>query len=464
MAYFGLNGITANEKDDMRRLIMDGSPWSENDKKAILEYCETDVVATARLLGVMLPTIDLPRALLRGKSMEAVSVIETNGVPIDVETLTDLQRYWKTIQSQLIAEVDKDFDVFDGTTFKMGWEQWLIQNQISWPKLPSGKLAMDDATFKDMTKNYLQISPIRELRATLGQMRLAFLAVGSDGRNRALLSPFKSVTGRNQPSNSRFIFGPATWMRSLIKPQKDYGLAYIDWNQQEFAIAEALSGDKLMQEAYCSGDPYLAFAKQAKAVPPDATKKSHKAARDQFKACVLAVQYGMGYEALARRIGQSPIYARQLLDLHKRTYSRFWEWSDACKHQALLHGKLWTVFGWYQHFGPGAKKVNVRSIRNFPMQANGAEMLRLACIGATEARIKVCAPVHDAILIEAPLNQLEETVRETQEIMRKASSAVLGGFELSTDAELVRYPGRYSDERGEKMWRIIWELLCKCRP
>jgi hypothetical protein len=40
--------------------------------------------------------------------------------------------------------------------------------------------------------------------------------------------------------------------------------------------------------AYASGDPYLAFAKQAGAVPPDATKHSHKAARDQFKACASA--------------------------------------------------------------------------------------------------------------------------------------------------------------------------------
>ena len=36
------------------------------------------------------------------------------------------------------------------------------------------------------------------------------------------------------------------------------------------------------------------------------------------------------------------------------------------------------------------------------MQANGAEMLRLACCFATERGVRVCAPVHDAILIEAP--------------------------------------------------------------
>jgi DNA polymerase I-like protein with 3'-5' exonuclease and polymerase domains len=134
-----------------------------------------------------------------------------------------------------------------------------------------------------------------------------------------MLSAFRSKTGRNQPSNTRFIFGPSVWLRGLIKPPADHGLTYIDWKQQEFGIAAALSGDRLMMEAYRSGDPYLAFAKQAGAVPPDATKSSHKSERDLFKACVLAVQYGMGEDSLAQRIGKPPIVARQLLKQHHDT-------------------------------------------------------------------------------------------------------------------------------------------------
>jgi DNA polymerase I len=74
-------------------------------------------------------------------------------------------------------------------------------------------------------------------------MRLSDLAVGSDGRNRTLLSAFRARTGRNQPSNTKFIFGPAVWLRGLIKPPPGHGIAYVDWSQQEFGIAAALSGD-----------------------------------------------------------------------------------------------------------------------------------------------------------------------------------------------------------------------------
>jgi DNA polymerase I len=83
-------------------------------------------------------------------------------------------------------------------------------------------------------------------------------------------------------------------------PPPGCGVAYVDWSQQEFGIAAALSGDPMMMEAYRSGDPYLAFAKQAGAVPHDATKASHNTEREQYKACVLAVQYGMGEAGLGQ--------------------------------------------------------------------------------------------------------------------------------------------------------------------
>ena len=93
------------------------------------------------------------------------------------------------------------------------------------------------------------------------------------------------------------------------------------------------------------------------------------------------------------------------------------------------------------------------------MQANGAEMLRLACCLATERGIEVCAPVHDAVLICAPLERLDADVARMQDAMREASRIVLDGFELGTDAKIVRYPDRYMDERGATMWERVMKLI-----
>lgn len=450
LAYFGLSTMADSRKEAMRELVMTGGPWSAEQRRGILDYCEDDVRSLERLLGKLAPHVDLPRALLRGRYMKAAARIEWNGIPVDTDTLALLRGRWEDIKAKLIAEVDADYGVFEGSTFKLRrFEQYLIRAGIPWPRLPSGQLDLSDDTFREQARSHLTIAPLRELRDALSKMRLSALAVGSDGRNRTLLSAFRARTGRNQPSNSRYIFGPSAWLRSLIKPTEGNALVYIDWSSQEFGIAAALSGDVRMREAYYSGDPYLAFAKQAGGVPADATKHSHKRERDVYKAVVLGVGYGMEATALAGRIGVSELEARELLRKHRETYPQFWDWSQGIVDAACLTLRTRTVFGWQVQVGPD---VNPRSLKNFPMQANGAEMLRLSCCLATECGILVCAPVHDAVLIEAPEASVEAASAAMQECMLSAARVVLDGFELRTDTDFIRYPARYIDPRGKGMW------------
>jgi len=149
--------------------------------------------------------------------------------------------------------------------------------------------------------------------------------------------------------------------------------------------------------------------------------------------------------------------ARELLRLHRETYSEFWKWSDAVVDYAMLHKKLWTVFGWYIHVSGG--DIRESPLRNFPMQANGAEMLRLACVFALEQKVRIVAPVHDAILIEYPLNQATTHIRAAQDAMALASRLVLNGFELKADVQEFQYPSRFVDARGQAMWDLVWEII-----
>jgi len=455
--HFGEGAIAAQEKEELRELALRGGPWTPDERRALLDYCQSDVDALERLLARMDDGIDTPRALLRGQYMAAAARIERTGIPVDVDTLERLRANWEGLKLDLVGRVDRDYGVFDGTSFKADqWERWLHHQDIPWPRLPTGRLALDQDTFRFMARANPLVAPVQELRHALSQLRLADLAVGGDGRNRTLLSAFRARTGRNQPSNSKFLFGPSVWLRGLIQPPPGHGLAYIDWSQQEFGIAAALSGDPAMVAAYESGDPYLAFAIQAGAAPPNATKQTHADVREVFKQCILGVQYAMGPEALAQRIGRQTAHARDLLRQHRQTYGRFWRWSDAVVDRAMLYGSLSTVFGWPVSVTPTS---NPRSLRNFPMQANGAEMLRLACVLMTEAGIQVCAPVHDAVLIEAPLDELDAAIARAQSCMAEASKIVLDGMELRSDALRIRHPDRYMDPRGTRMWREVMNLL-----
>src|SRR5271169_3378017 len=251
LTYFGLDTIGSAEKEEMRASILRGGPWSSSERESILNYCATDIDALERLLPAMLPRIDLPRALLRGRYMAAAAAMEFAGTPIDMTMLSLLRKRWDQIKNDLIRAIDADFGAFEGRSFRAErWAAYLVKHNIPWPLLESGALDLSDGAFRQQAKAYPAISPMRELRSALSDLRLNDLAVGHDGRNRTILSTFRSRTGRNQPSNTRYIFGPSVWLRGLIKPPSGYGVAYVDWSQQEFGIAAVLSGDLAMQEAY----------------------------------------------------------------------------------------------------------------------------------------------------------------------------------------------------------------------
>ena len=455
--YHGLPAMEAAEKDSMRALAIRGGPFSAEEREALLDYCAEDVAALQRLLPAMLPRIDLPRALLRGRYAWAVAAMEHRGIPLDVPQFDHLRSRWHAVQSQLITEVDRRYHVFEGTTFKRDrFARFLIERKIPWPMLASGQLDLSDDCFRSQAKAYPAVAELRELRVALGQMRLfEDLAIGPDGRNRTSIAPFRARTGRNQPSNARFIFGPSRWLRSLIRPEPGMAVAYLDFISQEIAVGAALSGDAAMLEAYASGDFYLAFARQAGAVPADATKATHGEQRALFKAAALAVMYGMGPESLAQKIGKPTATAAELLSLHRRTYPTFWKWSQAAVDRAMLTGTIQTVFGWPLHVGSAA---NPRALSNFPVQANAAEMLRLACCLLVERGVGLCAPVHDAVMVEGPAEQIDHVVAETRAAMAEASRAVLRGFEIGADVKIVRWPDRYVDDAGEAFWDTVMRL------
>ena len=287
-------------------------------------------------------------------------------------------------------------------------------------------------------------------------MRLFDLEVGADGRNRTMLSPFRARTGRNQPSNSKFIFGPSTWLRGLIQPAPGRALAYVDWSAQEVAIVAALSGDDKLLAAVESGDVYMAFARSADLAPADATKETHADVRSMCKVVVLAMNYGMSPMTLAVRLGIGTAEARSLQQLLERTYPRFARWSQDAVYAGRLLGYVESVFGWPQQ---GTFDTRSTVLRNFPAQANGSEMLRLATILATRRGIAVAAPVHDALLVEGPADRIGDVIASTRRAMGDASRAVLDGFEIATDAVVISAGERYSDQRGAAMWTEVNRLL-----
>ena len=478
LRYYGFSNTNQKYKDAMHDRIMRGWPFTPEELKEILDYCTGDVDDLQRLLERMLPEIDsIGVALYHGEFAAVSALMEHHGVPIDMEVFPRLadDETWRAVRDSMVPAIDAQYGVYvrnaagDWTFSIERFAAYLAREGIIWPQLDTGKLNLRRKTFEDMSKGWPQLEELRQLRHARDKMRKIKLAVGADGRNRTVLWPFKAKTSRTQPKASQWIFSPAVWLRSLIKPEPGMAISYIDYSSMEFLLAAVLSDQHCgptnhMLDAYKSGDPYLAFAKSVGAVPSTATKKSHGDVRSRYKIMLLAVQYGMSAETLAGRLGVSTFEAHVMLDQHRERFAQYWKWSDDWVQHALQAGVMRTAMGWTCR--TGITEFNERSIRNWPIQAAGADILRIACILAARHGIKLLAPVHDAVLIEAPIERIEADVALMQEIMRRASRVVLnadagGTHELRTDVEIVRYPERYSDERGAAIWDRVLQLLAE---
>ena len=470
LAYYRLPSIDSKLKEAMQARIIKGWPFTAEEREKILRYGGSDVDALAQMLPLMLPQIDLELALHRGEFVAASAAMEHHGVPIDLEIFTQLadQRAWCAVRDAMVPIVDAEYGVYvqdkDGEWhFNMDrFQQYLDRQEIGWPRTDAGKLNMRRKTFENMSKGHPQLEGLRQLRYTRDKMRAVELAVGSDGRNRTVLWPFKSKTGRTQPKAARWIFSPAVWLRSLIKPEPGLAVAYVDWSSMEFMIAATLSDDPVMLEFYRSGDPYLSFAKRVGAAPTDANKDTHRQLRDRYKTGLLSIQYGVGSETLAGRLGVSTFEAHEMLKQHRELFRVYWAWAEDWLAHALNSGMMQTALGW--QCATGITEFKSRSLMNWPVQSTGADIMRVACIWATRRGLGLRAPVHDALLLEAPIERIEAEVKLLRELMRRASRVVLnaeasGTLELRTDATIIRYPERYGDERGEAIWENVLALL-----
>jgi hypothetical protein len=230
-----------------------------------------------------------------------------DSVPAALGYVTSARRYLARgydMRLDLVAEVDRQFSCYEIVDGQAHWRKHLFANYVrrhrmGWPTYADGTLDETIETMEEMTGKYPQLQPLRDLRATLSKLRFNELAVGNDNRNRASLWAFGTKTGRNAPGASKFVFGPAKWLRFLISPPPGRALVHRDFSQQEARIAAVLSGDNALLEACESGDVYLGVARQLGFLPDSLNDLERKAVRALFKTVVLGIQYGLGYRSLS---------------------------------------------------------------------------------------------------------------------------------------------------------------------
>jgi DNA polymerase family A len=466
---YGIEGWERIDKQAMQQDIGAGQ-WRKYGRDAVLEYCEEDVRKSALLLRRQLvgcghhTPANVPLVLhWSNYAAKACALIQARGIPWDMPLWNVVQEHTTAVIGALLQQLDPshgdDEPIYtpEGEWSYKRFERWLARSGIpAWPRLESGALDVSGDAFR-LTSYWPGIEGLHALRDSLGFIAKARLPIGADGRNRPSLFPFATATGRN--AHARSPYNAHAGIRGFITFPPDKIGVYLDWRTQEVAVAAVRSRDLALMSDYQRGDIYHALAHLCgltNDLDPVRWKRNHGDVRQRMKPLQLGINYGMGVPALAKGLNRHPYVASGIIERHRRTYPRFWQWREDTVMAAMLARRMESSFGWPLQI---TTSPNKRTLYNFPMQADGAEMLRLAAWRLVEAGLVPSMLVHDGILLEL---EAQEQIESAKEIMRTAARDVCEGFEIGVDVDQeLRAGARYRDKRpmAQKMWSTIMSAL-----
>jgi hypothetical protein len=430
-----------------------------------MRYCLEDADDAGLLLEKMaakarLNDVDnLARAFVRGRYAVAVASMMRTAVPIDVACLNLARKHRVRIQNKLIERFDPGgvydqalFETETGVPQKIHFHRSRITTLIEdsglgaiWPRTDYGRMyAIDKKTLKRMSEKVADDSPLKplaKLRQFLGKIHPFDFDVGADGRARTSLFPFGTKTGRNNPS--KHIFGADKGLRGFIKPGPGQAVALLDWERQEPAVAGYLSGDEALLRLAKLADPYIHLGVAYRLIPEGGTKDTHPDERQRCKSVILgAVLYGMGPESIAHGLEIPLSWGHAIWRQIHSDFRVYWQWAEVHGDWAAARQPLQTPYGHTLSFGDDEiVDFKIGTARNFLTQGVSAEIMRLTAILATEAGIAVCSPIHDAFLIEAPINMIEAEVERMKGYMAQAVELALWpGCAIAVDCVITQYP------------------------
>ena len=423
-------------------------PYSDQEKAELLDYCFDDVIATAALFVAMQAQVQDVNALHWGSYAIAQTLIEMEGLPVDRAQYESLRRNKTALQKDAVADLLSNpryrgvyVPSSDGYSWNQnGYVQLLNREGIASSLTAAGSPNTDEKILKELAAEYPVLEPIRQTRKVVTALRSLETDLDKDDCLRAYLSPFHTQTARNNPSSKVFIPAMPRAFQTLIKPPAGEAIGAFDFGAQEILIMAALSGDENMLRDYATGDPYTAFGLEVGIMPKGATKRSHPELRNACKVFNLAVSYQMSSASLAKRIqAEVPslrfgeLSASRYIALHKQRYAVYWDWVTGYTETGIIDGVISTASGWTSLVLPKKNlkfprrfaDINPRSIGNHPVQGTGSDVLREAAILLALGGARVCALIHDALLVRCQIEEVPRIDALVATTMKQAARDVL---------------------------------------
>jgi DNA polymerase-1 len=208
-------------------------------------------------------------------------------------------------------------------------------------------------------------------------------------------------------------------------------LLSVDYSQIELRIVADMAQDEGMLKAFRAGqDIHSATAAAIYGIPIENVTKEM---RRHAKAINFGLIYGMSPFGLSRSANLSRKDAEAFVAAYFRQFPGIKKFLDGIKLQAAEQGYVSTMMGRKRYFPTLGSQRNYnlrareeREAINAPVQGTAADIMKKAMIDVyamlkkTMPEVKMLLQVHDELLLECPLEQLEKARASVQKVMENA--------------------------------------------
>ena len=367
--------------------------------------------------------------------------MEDAGIRVEAE---ELKAYGERLQVR-IGELEEKIYQEAGETFNINSPKQLGVILFEKLQLPGGrktksgystaadvleKLAPDHPIVSDI----LEYRQLAKLKSTYADGLSAF--IGPDGRIHSTFNQTITATGRISSTEPNLQNIPVRMelgrlIRKVFLPADGCVFIDADYSQIELRVLAHMSGDEKLIAAYRQAeDIHRITASEVFHVPFDEVTPLQ---RRNAKAVNFGIVYGISSFGLSQDLSISRKEAQQYIEKYFETYPGIKGFLDGCVEQAKEQGYSVTMFGRRRPV-PELKSRNFmqrsfgeRVAMNAPIQGTAADIIKIAMIRVNERlkreqlRARLLLQVHDELLIEAPLEEVDQVQRILEEEMTHAA-------------------------------------------
>lgn len=419
------------------------------EPKKVAIYAAEDADITLQLYHVFKPLIkeqSLEKVLfdIELPLVPVLAQMERNGVKLDIGFLSQYSHEL----AAFISELEKDIISLAGVKFNIASPKQL--GEVLFDKLKlmdkpkktkTGQYQTNEEVLQKLANTHeivgkiLDYRELQKLKSTYVDA-LPLLVSKKTGRVHTSFNQAIAATGRLSSNNPNLQNIPIRTekgrhiRKAFVASSDSHVLVSADYSQIELRVIASVSKDKSMMEAFIQNlDIHTSTAAKVFDVHYDEVTKEM---RSKAKMVNFGIIYGISAFGLSERLGIPRKEAKEIIDEYFVKFPGIKDYMDHTVEEAKQNGFVKTILG-RRRYVPDITSANQtvrgfaeRNAINAPIQGAAADMIKLAMIKVQnklkELNLKtiLTLQVHDELLLDVPLDELEIVTTLVKEEMQKA--------------------------------------------